>query len=43
MEFLKKHYEKLILSIVLLGLAAVAVTLPMKVTGSSVESVSQPW
>ncbi|HUS33874.1 MAG TPA: hypothetical protein VM680_00850, partial [Verrucomicrobiae bacterium] len=31
MEFLKKHYEKLILSVVLLGLAAVAVTLPMKV------------
>lgn len=31
MEFLKKHYEKLILSIVLLGLAAVAATLPMKV------------
>jgi hypothetical protein len=32
MEFLKKHYEKLILSIVLLGLAAVAATLPMKVS-----------
>jgi hypothetical protein len=31
MEFLKKHYEKLILSVVLLGLAAVAATLPMKV------------
>src|SRR3954462_3893553 len=31
MEFLKKHYEKLILSLVLLGLAAVAATLPMKV------------
>ena len=31
MEFLKKHYEKLILSIVLLGLAAVAATLPMQV------------
>jgi hypothetical protein len=31
MEFLKKHYEKLILSIVLLGLAGVAATLPMKV------------
>jgi len=31
MEFLKKHYEKLILSIVLLGLAVVAATLPMKV------------
>jgi hypothetical protein len=31
MEFLKKHYEKLILSVVLLGLAAVAVTLPLKV------------
>lgn len=31
MEFLKKHYEKLILSIVLLGLAAVAATLPMRV------------
>ena len=31
MEFLKKHYEKLILSVVLLGLAAVAATLPLKV------------
>src|SRR5688572_12042948 len=31
MEFLKKHYEKLILSVVLLGLAVVAATLPMKV------------
>lgn len=31
MEFLKKHYEKLILSMVLLGLAVVAATLPMKV------------
>src|SRR2546423_3833426 len=31
MQFLKKHYEKLILSVVLLGLAAVAATLPMKV------------
>ena len=31
MEFLKKHFEKLILSVVLLGLAAVAATLPMKV------------
>jgi hypothetical protein len=31
MEFLKKHYEKLILSLVLLGLAVVAATLPMKV------------
>jgi hypothetical protein len=31
MEFLKKHYEKLILSVVLLGLAAVAAGLPLKV------------
>src|ERR1051325_2540685 len=31
MEFLKKHYEKLILSVVLLGLAVVAATLPMQV------------
>src|ERR1051325_2529801 len=31
MEFLKKHYEKLILSLVLLGLAGVAATLPMRV------------
>ena len=31
MEFLKKHYEKLILSVVLLGLAVVAATLPLKV------------
>lgn len=31
MEFLKKHYEKIILSVVLLGLAAVAATLPLKV------------
>jgi hypothetical protein len=31
MEFLKKHYEKLILSVVLLGLAVVAAGLPMKV------------
>ena len=32
MEFLKKHYEKLILSVVLLGLAVVAATLPMRVS-----------
>src|SRR4051812_9121359 len=31
MDFLKKHYEKLILSVVLLGLAAVAAWLPIKV------------
>lgn len=31
MDFLKKHYEKLILSVVLLGLAIVAAFLPMKV------------
>jgi hypothetical protein len=31
MEFLKKHYEKLILIIVLLGLAVVGATLPMQV------------
>lgn len=31
MDFLKKHYEKIILSVVLLGLAAVAAMLPMKV------------
>jgi len=30
-EFLKKHYEKIILSVVLLGLAGVAATLPLKV------------
>jgi len=32
MEFLKKHYEKLILSVVLLGLAVVVATLPLKVS-----------
>ena len=32
MEFIKKHYEKLILSVVLLGLAVVAATLPMRVS-----------
>lgn len=32
MEFLKKHYEKLILSVVLLGLAVVAALLPLKVS-----------
>jgi hypothetical protein len=32
MEFLKKHYEKLILSVVLLGLAAAVAALPMKVS-----------
>jgi hypothetical protein len=31
MDFLKKHYEKLILSIVLLGLAGAVAALPMKV------------
>lgn len=31
MEFLKRHYEKIILSVVLLGLAAVAAGLPVKV------------
>lgn len=31
MEFLKAHYEKIILSIVLLGLAAAAALMPMKV------------
>jgi hypothetical protein len=31
MEFLKKHYEKIILSVVLLGLAVVAAYLPIKV------------
>jgi hypothetical protein len=31
MEFLKRHYEKIILSVVLLGLAAVAAGLPIKV------------
>jgi len=31
MEFLKKHYEKLILSVVLLGLAVAVAMLPMKV------------
>jgi len=31
MEFLKKHYEKLILSVVLLGLAGAVAALPMKV------------
>jgi hypothetical protein len=31
MDFLKKHYEKIILSVVLLGLAAVAAGLPIKV------------
>lgn len=32
MDFLKKHYEKIILSVVLLGLAVVAAMLPMKVS-----------
>jgi hypothetical protein len=32
MEFLKQHYEKLILSVVLLGLAAAAALMPMKVS-----------
>lgn len=32
MEFLKKHYEKILLSVVLLGLAAVAAFLPIKVS-----------
>jgi len=31
MEFLKKHYEKIILSVVLLGLAAVSALLPFKI------------
>lgn len=31
MEFLKKHYEKLILSVVLLGMAVAAALLPLKV------------
>lgn len=31
MEFLKKHYEKIILSLVLLGLAVVAASLPVRV------------
>ncbi|MGV3773072.1 MAG: hypothetical protein ACO1QB_09240, partial [Verrucomicrobiales bacterium] len=32
MEFLKQHYEKIILSVVLLGLAAAAALMPMKVS-----------
>ena len=32
MEFLKAHYEKIILSIVLLGLAAVAALMPVKIS-----------
>ncbi|MDX1952139.1 MAG: hypothetical protein SFY81_08125 [Verrucomicrobiota bacterium] len=32
MQFLKKHYEKLILSLVLLGLAAAAALMPVKVS-----------
>ena len=32
MEFLKSHYEKIVLSIVLLGLAAAAALMPMKVS-----------
>ncbi len=32
MEFLKKHYEKLILSVVLLGMAIAAALLPLKVS-----------
>ena len=31
MQFLKAHYEKVILSVVLLGLAAVAALMPMRV------------
>src|SRR5436189_4739950 len=31
MQFLKSHYEKIILSVVLLGLAAVAALMPMRV------------
>ena len=33
MQFLKKHYEKLVLSLVLLGLAVVAILLTFKVEG----------
>jgi hypothetical protein len=32
MEFLRKHYEKIILSVVLLGLAVAAALLPMMVS-----------
>ena len=31
MEFLKKHYEKVLLSVVLVGLAVAAALLPIKV------------
>ena len=31
MEFLKRHYEKVLLSLVLLGLATVAAMLPLKI------------
>jgi hypothetical protein len=33
MEFLRKHYEKILLSVVLVGLAAAAALLPLKVAG----------
>ena len=32
MQFLKAHYEKIILSVVLLGLLAAAALMPMKVS-----------
>ena len=35
MEFLKKHYEKVILGVVLLGLAAVAAWLPIKISSEN--------
>jgi hypothetical protein len=37
MEFLKKHYEKIILSLVLIGLAVVAVRLPMAISQAKEE------
>jgi hypothetical protein len=37
MEFLKRHYEKIILSLVLIGLAVVAVRLPMAISQAKEE------
>ena len=53
MQFLKKHYEKILLSVVLLGLAAASAALPLMVSqardqiettvGSVVGSKPKPW
>ncbi len=42
MEFLKNHYEKVLLSAVLLGLAVVVAILPMKVPSATEEELAPP-